>query len=122
MATSQETVDFLLDQLRAVPGVRARKMFGEYALYVEDKVVTLVCDEQMYVKITPAGKAWMGERYEEGEAYPGAKPSMVMGAEEIDNDERLCELIRITAAALPAPRPKRSKMSGMKAGRSGPHR
>ncbi len=36
MATSQETVDFLLDQLRALPGVRARKMFGEYALYVED--------------------------------------------------------------------------------------
>jgi hypothetical protein len=34
---------------------------------------------------------------------------MAIGAEEIDDRERLCELIRITAAALPVPTPKKVK-------------
>lgn len=109
MTTNQDTIDYLLDQLSSLPNVRARKMFGEYALYCDEKVVALVCDNQLFVKITPQGKALVGQRYVEGEAYPGAKPSMVVDAEEIDDDERLCELIRITAAALPAPKPKRPK-------------
>ncbi|MCX5858821.1 MAG: TfoX/Sxy family protein [Proteobacteria bacterium] len=114
MATSQSTIDFLLDQLSALPGVRARKMFGEYALYCGEKVVALVCDNQLFVKITPAGKALVGERYQEGEAYPGAKPSMLIDAEEIDDGERLSELIRLTAAALPPPKPKKPKKSKKK--------
>ena len=109
MATSTSTIDFLLDQLASLPRVRVRKMFGEYALYCDDKVVALVCNDQLFVKITPDGKALVGKRYVEGEAYPGARPSMVIGAEEIDDRERLCELVRITARALPAPQPKRAK-------------
>jgi len=104
MTTSQGTIDFLLDQLSSLPNVRACKMFGEYALYCDEKVVALVCDNQLFVKITHQGKALVGDRYVEGKAYPGAKPSMVIGAEEIDDGDRLCELIRITADALPAPR------------------
>ncbi|MHB9004773.1 MAG: TfoX/Sxy family protein [Coriobacteriia bacterium] len=107
MSTSQSTIDFLLDQLASLSRVRVRKMFGEYALYYEDKVVALVCDNQLFVKITTPGRELVGERYMEGEAYPGAKPSMVIGAEEIEDSERLCEMIRVTAAALPAPKPRK---------------
>ena len=106
MATSARTVEFLLDQLRAVRDVSARKMFGEYAIYVGDKVVALVCDDQMFVKITDGGKALVGARYKEGLAYPGAKPSLLVSADDIEDADRLAELVRITAAALPAPRPK----------------
>lgn len=109
MTTSQSTIDYLLDQLAALPKVRARKMFGEYALYCDELVVALVCDSQLFVKITPAGKALVGEHYLEGEAYPGAKPSMVIGAEFLEDSERLCELIRATAAALPRPAPKKPR-------------
>ncbi|OGQ93251.1 MAG: hypothetical protein A2284_15180 [Deltaproteobacteria bacterium RIFOXYA12_FULL_61_11] len=109
MTTNQSTIDYLLDQLSTVPNVRAHKMFGEYALYCDEKVVALVCDNQLFVKITPQGKALIGERYVEGEAYPGAKPSMVIDTEELDDAERLCELIRLTADALPAPKPKRPR-------------
>jgi DNA transformation protein len=109
MATSQTTIDFLLDQLASLPGVRTRKMFGEYALYFEEKVVALVCDNQVFVKITPAGQACVGNRYQEGEAYPGAKPSMLLDAEDLEDGERFCELIRTTAASLPALKPKAPK-------------
>jgi len=106
MATSERTIDFLLDQLGAVPGMRARKMFGEYALYCGEKVVALVCDDQLFVKITAPGKALVGDRYAEGFHYPGAKAALLVSADDLEDHERLAELIRVTAAALPAPRAK----------------
>ena len=109
MATRQSTIDFLLDQLADLPGVRARKMFGEYALYLDEKVVALVCDDQLFLKPTPAGRALLGEGAREGEAYPGAKPSLLLGPDDLENAERLSALVRATAAALPAPKPKKPK-------------
>jgi TfoX/Sxy family transcriptional regulator of competence genes len=108
VATSERTIDFLLDQLSAVRGMRARKMFGEYALYCGEKIVALVCDDQLFVKITAPGKALVGKRCAEGVAYPGAKASILVGADELEDHERLAELIRVTAAALPSPKPKKA--------------
>jgi DNA transformation protein len=107
MATSESTIDFLLDQLGAVRGVRARKMFGEYTLYCGEKVVALVCDDQLFVKITAPGRALVGKRYAEGFAYPGAKASILVGADDMEDPDRLAELIRVTAAALPSPKSKK---------------
>jgi DNA transformation protein and related proteins len=109
MATSDTTIRFILDQLAGLPRVRAGKMFGEYALYCGEKVVGLVCDDQLFVKITDPGKAFLGPRYAEGFAYPGAKASILVGADELDDAERLTELVRLTAAALPPPKPKARK-------------
>ena len=109
MATSESTIEFLLDQLGAVQGVRARKMFGESALDCGEKVVALVCDDQLFVKITAPGKALVGTRYAEGFAYPGAKASILVGAGDLEDHDRLAELIRVTAAALPSPKPKKAK-------------
>jgi len=54
MATQKETVEFLLAKLRQPKHFAARAMFGEYALYADGKVVALVCDDLLYVKILPA--------------------------------------------------------------------
>jgi TfoX/Sxy family transcriptional regulator of competence genes len=110
MATSQSTTDFILDQLSSVPKVRVRKMFGEYALYCDEKVVGFICDDQLFVKITPAGKTVVGNRYAEGIAYPRAKPSMLVSASDLEDHERLSTLIRVTSAALPPPKPKKPKL------------
>jgi len=32
MGTRAETIEFLVDQLTALPGIRTRRMFGEYCL------------------------------------------------------------------------------------------
>jgi TfoX/Sxy family transcriptional regulator of competence genes len=118
MATSKSTMDFITDQLRAVPDVSVRKMFGEYALYCGEKVVALVCDDQLFVKLTAPGKALVGSRYAEGTAYPGAKPSILVSADDLEDDERLAELIRATAAALPPPKPKKPKTPKLRPNRS----
>jgi DNA transformation protein len=101
MPTKQSTVDFILDQLISEGDVSARKMFGGYVIYLDGKVVGLVCDDILYIKITEQGKAFVGEYYQEGNAYKGAKVSMMIDDERIEDREWLGELVRITADNLP---------------------
>lgn len=101
MATKQTTIDIITEQLIALPSIATRKMFGEYALYCSGKVVALICDNKLFVKITPAGKDFVGSHYEEGYAYQGAKASMYINDDLIDDSQWLCQLIEITAASLP---------------------
>ncbi|WP_139826410.1 TfoX/Sxy family protein, partial [Derxia lacustris] len=51
MASQPSTVDFLLDTAR-LPGLVAKRMFGEYALYLDGKVVGFICDDELFVKPT----------------------------------------------------------------------
>ena len=106
MATTKSTIDYLIDQLSS-SNVRARAMFGEYALYCQDKVVALVCDDELFVKITDAGKKFVGKHYEEGFAYPGAKPSMHISGDLCEDAKLISESILITAKALPESKPKK---------------
>ena len=109
MATKQSTANYIQDQLSELEHVATRKMFGEYALYCDGKVVGLICDNTLFVKITDSGKAFVGSLYEEGEAYKGAKPSMKISNDQLEDHEWLSHLIRLTADSLPAPKPKRIK-------------
>ena len=113
MATKQSTVDYILDQLSSLRDVAARKMFGEYALYYGGKVVGLVCEDTLYIKITDLGKKFVGKFYKEGPAYPGAKPSMIIDEELIEDNGWLEELVQITLDNLPPPKskPKTKKKS-----------
>jgi DNA transformation protein len=108
MSSKQSTVDFILEQIAVLGNVRARKMFGDYALYCDEKVVGLICDDQLFVKYTDPGKQFAQGRYTEGCAYAGAKPSMNV-SDSIDDRDFLCALIRMTADVLPLPKIKIQK-------------
>jgi TfoX/Sxy family transcriptional regulator of competence genes len=110
MKTKQSTIDYILDQLISAGDVSARKMFGEYALYCDGKVVALVCRDILFVKITEQGTKFVGKYYQEGHAYKGAKTSMVIDADRIEDHEWLSELIRITADSLIAPKSKKQRI------------
>jgi len=105
MASKQSTVDFILAQVAKAGTVYAKKMFGEYAIYCDKKVVALVCDDQLFIKPTIAGKAFVSN-YIEGPPYPGAKPYLLIAGEMWDDREWLTDIIKITAAELPLPKKK----------------
>ncbi len=104
MASSPDTVQFICDQAGLGLRVTFRKMFGEYALYVDGKVVALVCDDQLFLKPTPEGKAYLGPM-SEAPPYPGCRPFPVLSS-LLDDPERLAAALSITADALPVPKPK----------------
>ena len=100
-------MDFIVDQIQDAGKVRSRKMFGEYAIYCDDKVAALVCDNQLFVKPTEGGQAFIGDVVE-APPYPGAKLSFLI-EDRFEDRDWISELVRITAAELPEPRPKRKK-------------
>ena len=109
MPTDPRTVDYIIDQLAAAGAdVSAKKMFGEYGLYLEGKMVAMVCNDQLFMKGTPEGRAFTGP-IDEAPPYPQAKPHPLIDGDRWEDGEWLAELFRITAAALPAPKPKRQR-------------
>lgn len=105
MATKQSTVDFILEQIAQAGTVSAKKMFGEYGVYCDGKMVGLVCDDELFVKITPAGTAFLGECPEKP-PYRGAKPCFLISGESWDDREWLSHLFKISAAQLAVPKKK----------------
>lgn len=108
MATKKSTIDYLLEQSAQAGVMSVRKMFGEYALYCDGKVVALVCDDELYLKPTKAGLAYLNEVVK-APPYPGAKDYYLISGEKWEDAEWLEELIRISANELPFPKPKAKK-------------
>ena len=96
MATTQRTVDVLLEAMAGAGAVTAKKMFGEYGVYCDGKIVGLVCDDQLFMKATAAGRAFLGDAVDEAPAYPGARPSFRVDAERWDDADWMAELVRVT--------------------------
>jgi DNA transformation protein and related proteins len=108
MPTEQATVDAVVFFATGAGGISARKMFGEYALYCDEKLVGLICDDQLFIKPTPTARQIAGD-VQEAPPYPGAKPSLLIPRERWENGTWLSGLIRASADELPMPKPKAPK-------------
>lgn len=106
MASDASTVEFIVEQASRGNDVRARKMFGEYGVYCGQAFVGVIADDTLYLKVTDAGAALVPDA-ERGSPYPGAKPHLIVEEGVIEEANRLSELVRATAAALPAPKPRK---------------
>lgn len=100
MSSNQSTVDFIVEQAAAAGDVRARKMFGEYGLHCDGKFVACVCDDQLFVKPTAAGRDYIGE-VTLAPPYPGAKEYFLIEGDRWEDPEWLAGLFRITTLELP---------------------
>ena len=107
MGTQPQTIAHLLDALAPLP-LSARKMFGEYALYLDGKVVALVCDDQLYLKPTAGATAALPD-CPQGHPYPGAKLHLLV-TDALDDPDPIVAALKAIAAELPAPKPKKPKI------------
>ena len=117
MSTSAETMAYIEDQLSGLP-IRSGKMFGEYAVYLDEKVVGFVCDDTLFIKYSDADPAVL-EGTHPGKPYPGAKDYAEVPGDLLENREWLQAAVSATAAALPVPPPKKPKAARRKPAASG---
>ena len=95
MASSKEFLEFILEQLSALPDITYRAMMGEYIIYYHNKVIGGIYDNRFLVKPTKSAlKIIPGAKTEI--PYPGGKP-MIM----IPDPENLELLIQLFNTIYP---------------------
>jgi TfoX/Sxy family transcriptional regulator of competence genes len=107
MATSIAFVEHVAEQARLGSRLTWRKMFGEFAIYIDGKVVGFACDDSLFIKPAAATSALVKD-LPARPPYPGAKLYPVAD-ELLDDPERLQDLLVATWQAVPAARAKRKK-------------
>lgn len=106
MASNLSFVEYVLEQSSGAGEMTCKKMFGEYGVYCNGKIIGVICNNVLFVKKTLAGAA-VCPSIEEGTPYYGAKPHFVV--ENIDDKEQTARFIRATYNELPPPKPKKKK-------------
>ena len=97
MASHSDYVEYVVEQLRGAGSVRARKMFGEYGLFCDGTFFAVICDDQLFIKITPQGEAAFPD-LPKAPSHVGASDSFVI--EDVDDPTMAVELTRITCEVL----------------------
>lgn len=103
MATNIDFVEYVCGQIKGFSAVRYRKMFGDYMIYVNDKPVLLLCDNNVFVKELPEVEAIISD-LETGVPYDGAIKHYVIDPD----DERFNEVVEALEEIIPGPKKKGS--------------
>ena len=95
MASSKDYRDYILEQLSYMPGISCRPMMGEFLLYLDGVLFGGIYDDRLLVKKTETNA-----EFEMAEAIPydGAKAMYLV--EDVDNKDRLAEIVSTTKRGL----------------------
>lgn len=104
MSSKHTTVELVLSHMADAGWVVAQKMFGEYGVYCDGRIVGLICDDQLFIKPTPAGITLLEQ---EGSVqwkspYPGAKPYLWIPESRWQERQWLSHLVKISTTSLAA--------------------
>lgn len=106
MATEKAFLDYVIEQIALSERLTHKRLFGEYALYVDEKVVAFVCDNSVFIKPSQAVTR-LAPDLPRRPPYPGAS-NYPVADELLDDSDAIRRLILETAALMPAPKPKKS--------------
>lgn len=105
MATTNEYIEYVCEQIKGTGDIRYKKMFGEFMVYVNEKPVIIVCNNISFVKKLDCIEEMM-KNAEIGFPYKGAKEHYVL---DIDNSD-FCKLVVTEIEKVtPVPVPKKKK-------------
>ncbi len=105
MATTNEYIDYVCEQIKGVGEIRYKKMFGEFMVYVNDKPVIIVCDNVPFVKKLECIKEIM-QNAQTGYPYNGAKEHYIL---DIDNSDFCKSAVAQIEKVTPIPKKKTKK-------------
>ena len=106
MASSTDFVQYVTDQCSGAGEITTKKMFGDYGVYCNGKIIGLICDDCFYLKPTDAGRALL-RTVDMRPPYEGAKDYFYIA--DVDDYDYLATLISETYKVLPEPKPKKKK-------------
>ncbi|MCI8346115.1 MAG: transcriptional regulator [Clostridia bacterium] len=105
MATTNEYIEYVCEQINGIGDIRYKKMFGEFMVYVNDKPIIIVCDNNAFVKKLECIEEMMKDS-KLGYPYKGAKEHYIL---DIDNSEFCKNVVSKIEEVTPMPKPKKKK-------------
>lgn len=111
MASSQEYLRFVLEQLSELEDISYRAMMGEFIIYYKGKIVGGIYDDRLLVKPVKTAIEYMPNAAYEL-PYDGAKEMLLV--EEVYNKEFLTGLFYAMYDELPILKPKKKKEANWK--------
>ncbi len=105
MATTNEYIEYVCEQINGIGAIRYKKMFGEFMVYVNDKPIIIVCDNNAFVKKLECIEEMMKDS-KLGYPYKGAKEHYIL---DIDNSEFCKNVVSKIEEVTPMPKPKKKK-------------
>lgn len=106
MASHRDFIEYVAEQLQEAGTIRTRKMFGEYGLYCNEIFFAVICDNQLFIKVTPQGETAF-PHLPKAPPYNGAKNFFLI--EDVENQAMLTKLVCITCEALKQKPPKKRR-------------
>ena len=106
MASSQNYLQFVLEQLSELSDISYRAMMGEFILYYRGKIVGGIYDDRLLVKPVKSAATYVNNPSYEL-PYDGAKEMLLV--DDVDNKEYLAGLFNAMYDELPAPKVKKKK-------------
>ena len=104
MSSSNEYLEYILEQLSDLDEISYLAMMGEYIIYYRGKIIGGIYDDRFLIKPVKSAMAMMPEANMEF-PYEGAKEMLLV--DDVDDREFLKELLEAMYEELPAPRKKR---------------
>lgn len=95
MATSKDYKEFILEQLDLLENINCKAMMGEYLLYYNNVLFGGIYDNRLLVKIVNGNK-----KYNMKEQIPYENAKAMYLVEDIDNKEKLKEIVIETSKGL----------------------
>lgn len=105
MACSDVFIESLCNMLSAIGVARARKMMGDWIVYVDEKPIITACDNIAYIKMLPAIEPLMQDA-ETGYPYEGAKLHYIL---DTDHSEDALQVLRTLLPIVPYPKKRKTK-------------
>lgn len=105
MATTNEYIEYVCEQINGIGAIRYKKMFGEFMVYVNDKPIIIVCDNNAFVKKLECIEQMMKDA-KLGYPYKGAKEHYIL---DIDNSELCKSVVSTIEEVTPVPKLKKKK-------------
>lgn len=107
MACNSDFVQYVIDQCSGAGEIAARKMMGDYCIYCDGIIFGLICDNNLFIKVTEPGRKLLKEVILRP-PYEGAKDYFYIS--DVDDKDYLTALINTTIPALSKPKAKKNPM------------
>lgn len=104
MACNPDFVQFITDQCAGAGEIAVKKMMGDYCLYCDGILFGLLCDNNLYLKVTVPVRALLKEVVLRP-PYAGARDYFYIS--DVEDRDYLAGLVRATISALPVPKAKK---------------